>query len=336
MGIFKTSVKKLVEKNDIEGLVKLLSAKNPETRISAFLALVRSTDDRALSSMKKLLDDPDPRVRTVATLKFGTVKMDEMAENLVQIIKYGTTHDRIEALNLMADRGAGDPKLTGILLATLEDKNYMVRRAAIRTLGAIKEVHAVERLIQCLDGEHIHVRMEAMKSLGIIRDLRAVNPLIGSLVDRHSEVRAAAHSALERIGSKEALNALNNAQFVMLVKKMGGNEHERLETATHIGAIALREGVPLLVKATMDTYKEVRIAAAKSIGLNRDREGIEALTRLLDDKYFDVRLEAVRALANIHVKESIEVLEIATKDKIKAVRTEASGAIKAIQAKLGI
>ncbi len=335
MGIFGPNIKKLVKNNDTQGLIRLLSHKNPDTRISGFLALTRSSDEAALDAMKKLLHDQDPRVRTVATLKFGEVKMEEMAENLGQILRHGTPADKIEALHLISSRGVSDSRLSGILIALLEDRNLFVQIAAIKTMGTLKDVHAVERLIGCLEHEHVHVRVEAIRSLGEIRDARTVNPIIGAYLDKNPEVRSAARGALERIGSKEALKALNDSQFIMLVKKMDGSEYERMETAAHIGRLGLKEALPLVINAAGDKFKEVRLTAAKSLGDLKEKEGIDALIKLLEDKFYDVRLEAVKALDHIPSPEALDALESAARDKNKSVKSAAEKAMKAMKARLG-
>ena len=71
MGLFTPNVDRLIERNDVDKLRQLTHHKKPEIRLSAFLALAKSKDEDILSELRNLLNDPNPRVRTIATLKFG-------------------------------------------------------------------------------------------------------------------------------------------------------------------------------------------------------------------------------------------------------------------------
>ncbi len=106
MGIFSPNIDRLVEKNDTGALIRLLRHRKPEIRLQAFLALARARDEAVLGEIRKMLDDPDPRVRAVATLKFGELGQPGITENLRAIIISGSQRDKIEALRLLADRGA--------------------------------------------------------------------------------------------------------------------------------------------------------------------------------------------------------------------------------------
>src|SRR6056297_1982850 len=105
MGLFTPNVDKLIEKNDVDKLLQLTHHKKPEIRLSSFLALAKSRDEKILAELRKLLKDPDPRVRTIATLKFGELGDEEILEHFRSIIINGSQRDKIEALRILADRG---------------------------------------------------------------------------------------------------------------------------------------------------------------------------------------------------------------------------------------
>ncbi|HOF14921.1 MAG TPA: HEAT repeat domain-containing protein, partial [Spirochaetota bacterium] len=82
MALFTPNIDKLREKNDIQGLLKLTKHRKAEVRLNALLALVKTRDQSVTQELKKLINDPDPRVRTIATIKFGDINDPAIIENL--------------------------------------------------------------------------------------------------------------------------------------------------------------------------------------------------------------------------------------------------------------
>jgi len=335
MSIFRPNIDKLVETGDVDGILKLLHHKKGDVRLQAFLVLAKYREDRIINETKKMLNDSDPRVRAIATLKFGELKEPGIIENLRGIIISGAQRDKIEALRILAGRGkTQDSDISNLLNLALNDKKVMVRIEAVRTMGAIKDKYSVKHLIESLDNKTYQMRLQAAKSLGEIGDESSVYPLIGALVDNHIDVRREAQLALKRIGTEKALKALNDAPFMLLVKRMTEGEFIRRETIRQIGQLKIREGIPLIKKACLDEFKNVRIEAAKALGLFREKSAIDNIVKLLDDTYYDVRLEAVQALEKIFDIRSLKALEKSLKDKNHNVRDSAKAAYYSLKNRL--
>ncbi len=98
MGIFGPNIDKLSSENNINGLIKLLKHRKPQIRLKAFFALSRNRDEAVLSQMKELVHDRDPKVRTIATLKFGELGDESVLDNYRTIILSGTQKEKIDAL----------------------------------------------------------------------------------------------------------------------------------------------------------------------------------------------------------------------------------------------
>ena len=108
MALFTPNIDKLREKNDIQGLLKLTKHRKAEVRLNALLALVKTRDQSVTQELKKLINDPDPRVRTIATIKFGDINDPAIIENLRSIIISGSQRDKIEALRVLSEIGPTD------------------------------------------------------------------------------------------------------------------------------------------------------------------------------------------------------------------------------------
>lgn len=327
---FAPNIEGLKKKNDIAGLLRCLDHRNPSVRYRAFLALAgeKQLNDEIITRLKKMLDDPDERVRTAATLKFAALGAPLLSRNLVELISGGTRRDKIGLMKIIAGRGrdVDGPILEAVVLA-LEDRNGIVKLAAVDAAGATGSGHLVPRIAEFLNDRHSDMRTMVARALCRIGNDASIDHLIGLLADADAGVRSEARSCLENIDSPRVNMALHDTRYARLIRGMGGLEPERKETAKQIGVEAIREGLPLLHRACRDRYKEVRLEAARSIAVFSDPSSVEPLSKLLEDAFFDVRLEAVRALGRIPGEASITALQPVLEDKNKKVRGETRRAL---------
>jgi HEAT repeat protein len=105
-----------------------------------------------------------------------------------------------------------DVGATAALIAALSDSDADVAREAAQSLGLLGNSAAVEPLIAVLnncDGYfHVVARIAACHSLGQLRDLRAVEPLLNAIRDTSAEVSAEAIGALASVPDPRGLPAL--------------------------------------------------------------------------------------------------------------------------------
>lgn len=325
LGIFTPDIDRLKRNEDIEALIKCLSHKKPEIRSKAFSAL-KPWDTRkdVITAMRKLIDDQDSKVRTLALLKFTEISNSFNEANMKNIILNGRQAEKIELLRILSEKkGPLNEDISRIIVLALNDKKMIVRFEAIRTFGALKVTHTVPYLIENLDDESYRIRSEAAKALGNIGAPESVDALIGGLMDNNGEVRNSAHEALKKIPSEQALKAVNDAPVMIMAKKMSGSSTLRQETLQHIGKNRITDGIPLVLKALKDDFKTVRIEAITTIGLLRNSTCIEPLSVMLDDRYWDVRLEAVKAFERVADPRSLVYLEKAMKDANSNVKNQA-------------
>jgi HEAT repeat protein len=111
------------------------------------------------------------------------------------------------ALGRMADVAAAPA-----LIAALSDSDADVAREAAASLGSLGNAAAVEPLIAVVNDRggyyHVVVRIAATRSLGQLRDPRAVVPLLNAIGDPVAEASAEAVRALAWFPDPRALPAL--------------------------------------------------------------------------------------------------------------------------------
>jgi len=331
MGLFGPNVEKLEKQNNLSALQKCLDHRKADVRYSAFVALAGKTglSGDAVARLKRMMDDPDPWVKTIAILKFAEGGDKSISVNLMEIITNGSRDAKIDLLKIIAGRGAtDDPDITQVIMNALADKNELVRHWGLTAAGATRNRRLMPYCADLLHEEHHQMRTYAAQALYDIGGEESVDYLIGLLADPEPEVVAAARSYLSTMNVERAQRALNDVQFLQLIRGMNDREPVRRETAIKIGDERIREGLALLHRACRDEYKGVRIQALKSMAAFRDPSSIEFAAKLLEDRFHDVRLEAVRTLGQIIDDRSREALKRAVEDSDTQVSEEARRAIK--------
>lgn len=326
MRIFAPNIKKLDKDNNIDELEKCLDNKRASVRYRAFVALSGRSGlaSDKLGKLRGMSHDPDPWVKTIATLKFTDMGDSSVFDSLLEIIKKGSTDERIALLHVISGKGATENSIMlQVVMSGLIDKKETVRIQAAKTAAAVKSAHLVSYLGEMLHARHHKERLVAAQSLFDIGGEESIDYLIGLLADSHPEVHTAARLYLEKVENEYVKKALYEASFMQLIKDINGNEPSREKTAHYIGVEKIREGLPLLHRACRDRYKGVRIQALRSIAMFRSHSSTDIVEKLLEDRFHDVRLEALNTLEKIGGKKALKAVETSLSDKSREVRRRA-------------
>ena len=167
----RPDIKKLMDCEDIEGLVKALGYQNDwEIREEAARALGYIADPRTLKPLIAALKDENWRVRFTTAWALGSISNRSRISSIIE--------------NAVATHRDNNPD-------ACVDIDEEARKAADS---------AVEPLIAALADEEAHVRCAAAKALGYIGDPRAVEPLTAVLKDSDEKVRKNAAETLKTFG----------------------------------------------------------------------------------------------------------------------------------------
>ncbi len=198
------------------------------------------------------------------------------------------------------------------LLDALEDRRDGVRRAIIRSLGAIWGLPEVRSLTD----ENGEVRQVAAEALGEMGDARAVKPLIAVLQDEDAEVRWTAARALGRLGDNRAFGPL-----VTLLED--GDRDVRLATVAALGELRDDRAVSFLSNALLDGDHQVRRAVIRALGAIWNFEELINLGN--EDRY--VGWAAARKLGELGDPRAVEALITVLRDEHREVRRSAAAAL---------
>jgi HEAT repeat protein len=213
-------------------------------------------------------------------------------------------------LGLTVDPVTSQPKLSGTvnaLIKTLQDTDENVRRAAVFSLGNIKDTKASQALIEALKDSHWWVRMDAASALGTLRDSRAVDPLFKMLDDPDPSVRRSVENSLSTLVRQPDVSAY--------LKALTNPDPKIVRVAALSLAFAQNPAAnPVLQQFAQSPDPSLRQLAVRGFRFSKDSNNIVALRGALKDPEWPVRAEALIGVLEARDKEAIPVMQAMIQD----------------------
>lgn len=127
----KPNIEELVEKKDVEGLIKALKDKDIDVREWAGRALGKIGDGKAVEPLIQALKDENKHIRRTAAEALGDIGDERAIEPLIQTMKgkYGI-------VGVVTARG--DKGLVGSIIQNMKDEEESIKKAAKEALDKIK------------------------------------------------------------------------------------------------------------------------------------------------------------------------------------------------------
>lgn len=274
----------------------------------------------ALSAINLQNNETD---KLTSYIKSDAYKENELVRTYLEIFE---THE-IPAIRARTAKLFGKTKIeksVNLLIKALDDKDVHVRRISAEALGEIKDVRAVEPIIQALIIDtNGAVGESSAKALGKIKDIRAVEPLIKKLKDSHASVRSASAEALGKINDKRAVKPLIQSLY-------DKDERVRWTAAIALGKMNDTSAVDSLIEKLKDEDSYVQWFAVRALGNIKDLSAVEPLIEKLKDDSTTVIVKhaSADALGEIKDKRAVEpLIEAMNKDKEVMGRVEAAEAL---------
>lgn len=208
------------------------------------------------------------------------------------------------------------------LMAAIKQNTFTVFTLpeAIRALGGIGDVQAVDLLIEELESRNVHAAQEAAKGLGRIGSPRAIPPLID--VFRRDWDDTETVTAWQE--AAKALAAIGEPAIPVLLTALSDEDDDvRQGVIDALGQLQDPQAVPGLINMLDDAERAVREGAIDALGQIGDQQAIRPLVALLADKDGRVRYRACYALGDIGEVSVYEALMSALHDAEPDVRSAA-------------
>jgi HEAT repeat protein len=189
-----------------------LESPDSRDRMLALAALREVPAADAVPLIKKVLDDDNLQIRSMAVFALGIKQTDECFPILVQLLEteadYGIRADAAGALGYLEDLRGFEP----LVRAFYEDTDWLVRFSAAVALGNLKDRRAYEVLTQALESEEVVLQQAAIAALGEIGAVDAVDSILRFAQSPDWLVRQRLAEALGHLPSSKSLSALKYLQ----------------------------------------------------------------------------------------------------------------------------
>jgi HEAT repeat protein len=189
---------------------------------AALKALGRLKNVNTLEWFVKRLNDPEPEIRRIAISGIRRSGSDSL---VFEVLRQAALHDKDQGVREGATGALGDskdPRAAEVLSAALQDSYINVRINAVRGLGRLRRLEALDRIISMLSCDEPALREAAAVALGDMGDPRSVNPIINMLIQEDSRdwhmVVLRGLQSLSKLGHKGAADMLNNNRLLLTTK----------------------------------------------------------------------------------------------------------------------
>ena len=280
-------------------IVSLLVLRSTARRLASTRA-ERQAEVRALL-FSALMGEPDEAVAARADLgrRHGSAwtVAEEQAFGMLPKIK---GHSRIALVQVLDDKGAA-----ARAVAKTARWSWVQRCQGAYELGALGARDGVPVLLPMLDDASFVVRRVAVRALGAIGDASSVPSLL-HVAGEEPRLTNDLVFALDRMGL-DAAPALRAELERSLVQRGGGGRQAEL-AATGLGLIGDIGCGRLLVRALVEGREPLQVAAAEALGRLGVPEGLPALVAALDADDEGVKIAAARALGELAAEQAAEPL----------------------------
>ncbi|MGB3496193.1 MAG: HEAT repeat domain-containing protein [Elainellaceae cyanobacterium] len=222
---------------NLEHIACQLDSQSTRDRLLALVSLRDVAPFEAVPLIKKVLDDENLQIRSMAVFALGIKPTDECYPLLVDILQsdpdYSIRAGAAGALGYLEDPRAfeplshaffedtdwlvrfsaavslgnlKDPRAHDTLIEALGSKEGVIQQAAIAALGEIKAVQAVDKMLEFAQSEDWLVRQRLAEALGNLPTPKSLSALRYLEKDPHSNVAAAASFALKRVEEAELID----------------------------------------------------------------------------------------------------------------------------------
>ncbi|MEM6426211.1 MAG: HEAT repeat domain-containing protein [Cyanobacteria bacterium P01_D01_bin.128] len=209
----------------LEEISRRLESDSSKDRMIALANLRNVPAAEAAPLVRKVIDDKNLQIRSMAVFALG-LKPDEQAfETLVTLMEsdadYGIRADAAGALGYLGDERAFEP----LVHAFYEDVDWLVRFSAAVSLGNLKDPRAHDALMKALDSNMEVMQQAAIAAIGEIGDVEAVGKILTFAQSENWLVRQRLAEALGNLPSDKTESAL---------RFLAKDPHPHVKTAAQI------------------------------------------------------------------------------------------------------
>jgi HEAT repeat protein len=192
----RPDLQKLMEREDVQGLIRVLRRAGSDMRAEAVQILADMRDPKATEALMREAERGDKTLRALVGQALKQVDPEQKYAAAVRLLADAQRGLRLAAIGVLT--AVGSPHALDALLHTLKrDRDPQARAAAAQAIGSMHDRRGVPGLLDVLEDADEQVRAAAARALGVLGDRAAIDALVRVHAgDPHPEVRAAADEAI--------------------------------------------------------------------------------------------------------------------------------------------
>lgn len=195
----RVDLKKLMERQDVQGLIRALHRASADARGEIVQILADIRDPRATEALLREAESGDMSIRKLVAEQLHRIDPERRYIAAAHMLNDVQRNVRIAAAGILAT--LGNPKALEELIKTLQRSgDPQTRAAAAEAIGKLRDRRGLATLMTALDDQDDRVRIAACDALAQLGDRTASNTLMRlHESDPHPAVRDAAMKAINAL-----------------------------------------------------------------------------------------------------------------------------------------
>lgn len=193
---------------NLDHIAQQLESENSRDRMLALVSLRKLSPEEAVPLIKKVLNDSNLQVRSMAVFALGLKPTHDCYPILAELLEtdpdYGIRADAAGAMGYLGDARAFEP----LCRAFYEDTDWLVRFSAAVSLGNLGDARAYDVLMRALESAEVVVQQAAIAALGEIGAVQALEKLLSFVQSDDWMIRQRLAQALGNLPNPKSISAL--------------------------------------------------------------------------------------------------------------------------------
>jgi len=275
---------------------------------------------RVKDNLQALLKDENADVRANTAIALAKFPNAPLTPELLEAVKNPDPAIRRDALQMIGQDQASDPRCIDLCLTVLKDeRDAEVREALLWRLGLSQDRRAVEPVLAALADAEPKVQARAIWALGWIGDPKAAEAVLPFLRDDDKQVRAEAALAAGKLGDPRAVEPL-------LLGLRDDFELVRQYAVSSLGSLRDRRATQPIIELLPDAQGEMLRSCIMALGSIGDPAAIEPLLAI-GDQAPEIRRRLLDSLSRFSDPRTVPPLIAAIQDPDASVRQTAAACL---------
>lgn len=314
---------------------------NCEKGFECYISSIEANHSLVLGYVLKFISDSNKTLRQTALNSLPKVQNEEARKKILdkvsQMLKSSKLHEKIDALDLIANLGCTSEPVFEDILNLLKDDNPVVRQKALVAMPLLRDCvvrfNALDEIVNVAHTDKNElVRISAIDCLGNLGyDARFALSALFDMVESDNTFSPLASKAIDRIGKTDKPNVKYLKKYLY-----SGRNSIRVKVLNIFGNMGenANDMVPFIIPMLKDNNFDIRDTARatlRKIGTS-SKEAVPDLILLLKNPEYEIRLMALTELTDIGKDASLALpsIELLLKDSNENVRKYAEYAITEI------